>query len=103
MKGIRGKIQGASGGVTNTKVNLVNNKHKYRPQESSGHRPKSTTSTQKMTAGDCIIRIRVNVQLQTKDATIVVCWDILLLCVKTKERSDKLKPNPHTVIIVMNR
>ena len=35
--------------MTNTEVNLVNSKHKYRPQESSGHRPKSTTSRQKMT------------------------------------------------------
>ena len=38
------EIQGASGGTTNTKVNFVNSKHKYRPQESSAHRPKSTMS-----------------------------------------------------------
>ena len=43
------EIQGASGGMTNTKVNLVNSKHKHRPQESSGHRPKSAMSRQKMT------------------------------------------------------
>ena len=54
-------------------------------------------------AGDCIIKIKVNVQLQTIGATNVACWDTLLLCVKTKEKSDMLKPNPHTVITVMNR
>ena len=49
MQGIRGSK------ITNTrnsgcfKVNLVNSKHKHRPQESSGHRPKSTMSRQKMT------------------------------------------------------
>ena len=41
------EIQGASGGMTNTKVNFVNSKHKYRPQESSAHRPKSTMSRRK--------------------------------------------------------
>ena len=35
--------------MTNTKVNFVNSKHKYRPQESSEHRPKSTMSRRKMT------------------------------------------------------
>ena len=43
------EIQGASGGITNTKVNFVNSKHKYRPQESSAHRPKSTMSRRKTT------------------------------------------------------
>ena len=43
------EIQGASGGMTNTKVNFVNSKHKYRPQESSAHRPKSTMSRRKTT------------------------------------------------------
>ena len=45
----------------------------------SGHKINATD------AGDCIIRIKVSVQLQTKDAPIVACWDTLLLCVKTKE------------------
>ena len=40
-------------------------------------------------AGDCIIRIKVSVQLQTKGATIVACWGTLLLYVKTQERSDR--------------
>ena len=35
--------------MTNTKVNFVNSKHKYRPQESSAHRPKSTMSRRKTT------------------------------------------------------
>ena len=47
------EIQGASGGIASTKVNLANSKHKYRPQESSGHRPKSTTSRRKVTPACC--------------------------------------------------
>ena len=43
------EIQGASGGMANTKANLVNSKHKYRLEESSGHRPKSTMSRRKVT------------------------------------------------------
>ena len=35
--------------MTNTKVNFVNSKHKYRPQESSAHRPKSAMSRRKTT------------------------------------------------------
>ena len=99
--------------MTNTNINFVNSKHKYRSQESSAHRPKSTMSRRKTTpasghkidatdAGHCIIRIEESVQLQTKGATIVACWGTLLLYVKTKERSDMLKPSHHTVIIVMN-
>ena len=35
--------------MTNTKVNFVNSKNKYRPQELSAHSPKSTMSRRKMT------------------------------------------------------
>ena len=41
--------------------------------------------------GECIIRIKISVQLQTKGAIIVACWDTLLLCVKTKESSRHVK------------
>ena len=86
---------------------------KYRPQESSGHRPKSTMSRRKVTpasdrkinatdVGDCVIRIKVSIQLQTKGARIAVRWDTFLLRAKTKEKSDMLKLNPHTVIVVMD-
>ena len=43
------EIQGASGGMTNTKVSFVNSKHKDRPQDSSAHRSKSTMSRRKIT------------------------------------------------------
>ena len=99
--------------MTNTKVNLVNSKHKYRPQESSGHRPKSTTSRQKVTPvsghkNKCNRCGRLHNKDKSKcPAANQRCHScgmlghFAVMC-KNKRKVRHLEANPHTVITVMN-